>query len=54
MTKNKWRIISFVGFIVYTIIFGFCVMKHFEMTAWFVVLPAGILFKFLLDRKKPN
>jgi hypothetical protein len=43
MTNKNWKIIGFVGFIIYTIIFGFCAMNRFEMTAWFVVLPAGML-----------
>ena len=41
--------VGFGRFIIYTIIFGFCVMNRFEKTAWFVALPAGMLFKFLWE-----
>jgi hypothetical protein len=52
MTIKRWWLYEFMGGIVFMVAFGFCVVNRFEKTAWFIILPAGITFKFLMHRIK--
>jgi len=52
MTIKRWWLYEFIGGIVFMFAFGFCVVNRFETTAWFIVLPAGITFKFIMHRIK--
>ena len=54
MTKRKWQIIGLVWFIVYMAVFGFFLANRFEKTAWFVILPLGMLLRYVWWCKKPN
>jgi hypothetical protein len=43
MSAKQWAVVYWTQFAVEISIFGFCLIKHWEMLAWFVVFPIGAI-----------
>ena len=55
MSAKQWQITYYIIFAIYVAIFAFCIFNHWEMVAWLVVCPVGLIVSFVLRKKKnPN
>jgi hypothetical protein len=52
MTEQRWRMIYWAQVGLILGIFAVCKMNGWDKTAWFVVLPIGVIYCALLRRKK--
>jgi hypothetical protein len=52
MTEQRWRMIYWAQVGILICVFAVCAMNGWNKTAWFVVLPIGMIYCALLRRKK--
>ena len=52
MNAKQWKTIYWLQVGFFLCVFALCAMNGWEKTAWFAVLPIGIIYSALLRRKK--